>query len=220
MNLSPDQMIHTYGYAAVLLAPMLESTGVPFPGETTLILAAVYSADTGRLSLPLVILLAAVGAILGDNFGYMVGRFAGRGLLERWGRYVGLDHRRLLLIDRFFARRGPLAVFVARFLSLLRTFGAILAGAGEMRYRTYVIFNALGGATWAVAYGLLGFELGRAYSHLSGVIGEAAIALAVVVALAVLIAVVLARKPLERWALGADSPDDLQGGAAPPTGTG
>ncbi|MHB8393977.1 MAG: DedA family protein [Candidatus Dormibacteria bacterium] len=220
MNLSPDQLIHTYGYAAVLVAPMLESTGVPFPGETTLILAAVYAADTGRLSLPLVILLAAVGAILGDNFGYAVGRFAGRGLLERWGRYVGLDHRRLLLIDRFFARRGALAVFVARFLSLLRTFGAILAGAGEMRYRTYVIFNALGGAVWAITYGLLGFELGRAYSHLSGVIGEAAIVLAVVVALGFALAVFFARKPLERWALGDDLADAPQDGAVPPTGMG
>lgn len=210
MSFSPDQFIHSYGYAAVLLAPMVESTGVPFPGETTLILASVYSADTGRLSLPLVIALAAVGAILGDNFGYGVGRWLGRGLLERWGSRVGLDHRRVLLVDRFFARRGALAVFVARFLSVLRTFGAILAGAGRMRYRTYLVFNALGGMAWATAYGLLGFELGRAYSRLSGAIGTAALALAAVVVIAFLGALFLFRRPLERWALG--DLDELQEG--------
>ena len=208
MSFSPEQFIHSYGYAAVLLAPMVESTGVPFPGETTLILAAVYSADTGRLSLPVVIALAAAGAILGDNFGYGVGRWLGRGVLERWGRRVGLDHRRLLLVDRFFARRGALAVFVARFLSVLRTFGAILAGAGRMRYPTYLVFNALGGMAWATAYGLLGFELGRAYTRLSGTIGTAALALAALVVIAFLTALFLFRRPLERWALGDLDEDD------------
>ncbi len=202
MNLSPSHLIQTYGYVAVVVAPLVESTGVPFPGETTLILAAVYSAETGRLSLPLVIGLAALGAIMGDNFGYGVGRSLGRGVLERWGGRVGLDHRRLLLIDRFFKRRGALAVFVARFISLLRTFGAILAGAGEMPYRTYLIFNALGGMAWATAYGLLGFELGRAYRHLSGAIGTAAEVLAVLVAVAAIASLVLFRKRIEHWALG------------------
>ena len=202
MSFSADHLIHTYGYLAVVAAPLLESTGVPFPGETTLILAAVYSAETGRLSLPVVIPLAAVGAILGDNFGYGLGRSLGRGVLERWGRHVGLDHRRLLLIDRFFKRRGALAVFVARFLSVLRTFGAILAGAGEMPYRTYLLFNALGGIAWATAYGLLGFELGRAYRHLSGTIGTAAELLAVAVAVAAIGALFFFRKRIEHWALG------------------
>ncbi len=202
MNLSPGHLIHVYGYVAVLLAPMVESTGIPFPGETMLILAAVYSAETGRLSLPVVILMAAIGAIVGDNFGYGIGYFFGRRLLERWGHFVGLDHRRLLLLDRFFARRGRLAVFVARFLSVLRTFGAILAGAGEMRWPTYLLFNALGGIAWATAYGVLGFELGKAYQHLSGTIGLIGVVLAVVVAVLAVVLLFLARKPLERWALG------------------
>ncbi|MHB1575115.1 MAG: DedA family protein [Candidatus Dormibacteria bacterium] len=202
MTFSPNHLIQTYGYLAVVVAPLLESTGVPFPGETTLILAAVYSAETGKLSLPLVIGLAALGAILGDNFGYGLGRSLGRGILERWGRYVGLDHRRLLLVDRFFRRRGALAVVVARFLSVLRTFGAILAGAGEMPYRTYLIFNALGGMAWATAYGLLGFELGSAYHHLSGAIGTAALVLAVVVAVGAIAGLFLFRARIEHWALG------------------
>ena len=202
MTFSADQFLHSYGYVAMVLAPMVESTGVPSPGETTLILAAVYAADTGRLSLPPIIALAAVGAILGDNFGYGLGRWLGRGLLERWGSRVGLDRRRLLLVDRFFARRGALAVFVARFLSVLRTFGAVLAGAGRMRYRTYLVFNALGGMAWATAYGLLGFELGRAYSRLSGAIGAAALALTALVLIAFLVSLFLFRRPLERWALG------------------
>lgn len=202
MNLDPSHLLHTYGYLAVLLAPMVESTGIPFPGETILIAAAAYSAETGRLDLPLVVLAAAAGAILGDNFGYGIGRFFGRGLLERWGGRVGLNPKRLHLLDRFFARRGPLAVFVARFVAVLRTFGALLAGAGEMRYRTFLLFNALGGAAWATAYGLLGYELGRAYQRLSGTVGAASVVLAVVAVVAFFTILFLARKRLERWALG------------------
>jgi membrane protein DedA with SNARE-associated domain len=202
MNLDPSQILHTYGYLAVLLAPMVESTGIPFPGETVLIAAAAYSAETGRLDLPVVIAAAAAGAIVGDNFGYGIGRLFGRAVLERWGSKVGLTETRLRLLDRFFKRRGPLAVFVARFVAVLRTFGAILAGAGEMRYPTFLFFNALGGAAWATAYGLLGYELGRAYQRLSGTIGAAAVVIGVAAIVAFVAILFLARERLERWALG------------------
>ena len=202
MNLDPSHILHTYGYLAVLLAPMVESTGIPFPGETVLIAAAAYSAETGRLDLPLVVVAAAAGAIVGDNFGYGIGRLLGRAILERWGTKVGLTETRLRLLDRFFKRRGPLAVFVARFVAVLRTFGAILSGAGEMHYPTFLIFNALGGAAWATAYGLLGYELGRAYQRLSGTIGAAAIVIGVVAIVAFVAILFLARKRLERWAIG------------------
>jgi len=202
MNLDPSQILHTYGYLAVLLAPMVESTGIPFPGETVLIAAAAYSAETGRLDLPLVIAAAAAGAIVGDNFGYGIGRLFGRAVLERWGSKVGLTETRLRLLDRFFQRRGPLAVFVARFVAVLRTFGAILAGAGEMRYPTFLFFNALGGAAWATAYGLLGYELGHTYQRLSGTIGAAAVVIGLAAIVAFVALLFLARKRLERWALG------------------
>ena len=202
MNLSPDHLLQTYGYAAVLAGPLLESTGVPFPGETLLILGAAYSADTGRLSLPVVILCAFGGAVLGDNLGYGVGRLLDRELVTRWGSRVGLTPRRQQLIQRFFERRGPLAVVVARFIALLRTFGALLAGVGEMPYRLFLPFNILGGAAWATAYGLLGFELGHAYQQASGAVGAATLALAVVAAVLILGGVFFFRRRLERWLLG------------------
>lgn len=202
MNLSPDHLLQTYGYAAVLAGPLVESTGVPFPGETLLILGAAYSADTGRLSLPLVILCAFTGAVMGDNLGYAVGRLLDRELVARWGARVGLTERRQQLIQRFFERRGPLAVVVARFIALLRTFGALLAGVGEMPYRLFLPFNILGGAAWATAYGLLGFELGHAYQQASGAVGAATLGLAVAAAVLILGGVVFFRRRLERWLLG------------------
>ena len=202
MNLSPDHLLQTYGYAAVLAGPLVESTGVPFPGETLLILGAAYSADTGHLSLPVVILCGFAGAVMGDNFGYGLGRLLDRELVARWGARVGLTPRRQQLIQRFLERRGPLAVVVARFIALLRTFGALLAGLGEMPYRLFLPFNLLGGALWATAYGLLGFELGHAYQQATGAVGAVTLAVAGVAAAVVVVAVIFFRRRLERWLLG------------------
>lgn len=202
LNLNPEHLLNAYGYAAIFAAPLVESTGIPFPGETVLVAGAVYAAGTGRLSIVGVIAAAAAGAILGDNFGYGIGRFLGRELLERYGRWVRLNPRRLALLNRFFARRGPLAVVVARFIAVLRTFGALTAGAAQMRYRIFVLFNALGGAAWATAYGMLGFELGRAYSRYGGTVTTVGLLLGVALLVVVVLALVLARRRLERWALG------------------
>lgn len=202
LNLNPDHLLHAYGYAAVFAAPLVESTGIPFPGETVLVAGAVYAATTGRLSLAGVVAAAAAGAILGDNLGYGIGRLLGRELLERYGRWIRLNSRRLALLNRFYARRGPLAVVVARFIAVLRTFGAIIAGAAEMRYRKFLVFNALGGAAWATAYGLLGFELGRAYNRLGGTVNMVALLAGAGLLVLVVLGLVLARRRLERWALG------------------
>lgn len=202
LNLNPSHLLHVYGYAAVFAAPLVESTGIPFPGETVLLAGAVYAATTGRLSLAGVVAAAAAGAILGDNAGYGIGRWAGRELLERFGGWVRLSPNRLELLHRFFVRRGALAVFVARFIAVLRTFGAIVAGASEMPYRSFLIFNALGGAAWATAYGLLGFELGKAYLRLGATVGLASVVAGVVLLLLAVVGVVVARKRLERWAIG------------------
>lgn len=204
--------MHAYGYVAVFAAPLVESTGIPFPGETVLLLAAVYAATTGRLSVLGVVLAAAAGAILGDNFGYGIGRLFGRALLVRFGGWVRLTPRRLRLLDRFFQHRGPLAVVLARFITVLRTFGAIFAGAARMRYRTFVLFNALGGAAWATAYGLLGFELGRAYHRFGGALSWVSLGAGLALLVLVTGGLILARRRLERWAVG-DS-DELPRSAA------
>jgi len=206
LDLNPDHLLHAYGYAAIFAAPLVESTGIPFPGETILVAGAVYAAVTGRLNLAEVVAAAAAGAILGDNLGYGIGRAVGSRLLERFGGWVRLSPKRLQLLQRFFVRRGALAVFVARFIIVLRTFGALVAGAAQMPYRKFLLFNALGGAAWATAYGLLGFELGRAYNRFGGTVSWFSIGAGIALLLLAALAVVLARRRLERWALGDDGP--------------
>ncbi len=202
LDLSPDHLLHAYGYAAVFAAPLIESTGIPFPGETILLVAAVYAATTGRLSVVGVVAAAAAGAILGDNVGYGLGRLFGHRLLVRFGGWVRLTPERLLLLHRFFEHRGPLAVFAARFIAVLRTFGAIMAGAAEMRYRTFLIFNALGGSAWATGYGLLGFELGRAYDRFGGTLTWVGVGAGIALLVLAVGGLIVARTRLERWALG------------------
>ncbi|MGA8427786.1 MAG: DedA family protein [Candidatus Dormiibacterota bacterium] len=206
LDLNPDHLLHVYGYAAIFAAPLVESTGIPFPGESVLVAGAVYAAVTGRLNLPAVVAAAAAGAVLGDNLGYGIGRAVGSRLLERYGGWLRLSPKRLQLLHHFFVRRGALAVFVARFIIVLRTFGALGAGAAQMPYRKFLLFNALGGAAWATAYGLLGFELGRAYNRFGGTVSWFSIGAGIALLLLTALTVVLARRRLERWALGDGGP--------------
>jgi membrane protein DedA with SNARE-associated domain len=139
----------------------LESMGIPSPGETALILAAVL-ASQGKLEIWLVIVIASASAIAGDNLGYFLGRKLGRRVLLAPGP---LYHRRLKVIDagdRFFKKHGPKAVFIGRWIALVRFAVAWLAGIEHMRFRTFFVYNALGGITWATAYGLVGYFAGKA----------------------------------------------------------
>jgi membrane protein DedA with SNARE-associated domain len=156
-----DSAIQHYGYWIVLLAVGLESMGVPFPGETTLVAAAVYAGTSGRLNIAGVILAAAFGAILGDNLGYTIGRRGGYPLVRRFSHILRLNEEHLARAQRYFARHGDKTVFVGRFFTLLRTWAAFLAGVNRMHWRTFVFWNAAGGITWALAYGALGFALGN-----------------------------------------------------------
>ncbi len=144
----------------------LESMGVPSPGETALVLAAVL-ASQGKLQIWLVILIGVSSAILGDNIGYWLGRRLGREVLE--APRGPFQHRRKAVIaagDRFFAKHGPKAVFLARWIALVRFAAAWLAGINEMRFRDFFIWNALGGITWGVTFGLVGYYGGKTAAHL------------------------------------------------------
>jgi membrane protein DedA with SNARE-associated domain len=139
----------------------LESMGIPSPGETALILAAVL-ASQGKLEIWLVIVIASASAIVGDNLGYLLGRKLGRRVLMAPGP---LYERRLKVIDagdEFFTKHGPKAVFIGRWIALVRFAVAWLAGIEHMRFRTFFLYNAAGGILWATAYGLVGYFLGKA----------------------------------------------------------
>jgi len=160
----------------------LESMGVPSPGETALVLAAIL-ASQGKLQIWLVILIGVASAIAGDNCGYLLGRRLGREVLEAPGPF---HKRRVRLIragDRFFERHGPKAVFVARWIALVRFAAAWLAGINRMPFKQFFFWNALGGITWGVTYGLVGYYGGQAAANVLtsvGIFGAMALALLVV----------------------------------------
>ncbi|GLV60190.1 hypothetical protein KDH_70120 [Dictyobacter sp. S3.2.2.5] len=158
-----QNFLHVLGYPAVALVVMVESAGVPVPGETMLLLASFYAAVYHDLSLPIVIACAAAGAIIGDNIGYGVGRTGGKAFVHRYGRYVFLKPERLQRSEEFFARHGNKTVFFGRFVAVLRAFAAFLAGVNRMHWPTFLVYNAAGGIIWATVYGLLGYYAGRVF---------------------------------------------------------
>jgi membrane protein DedA with SNARE-associated domain len=147
-----------YGLPAII---GLESMGVPSPGETALVLAAVL-ASQGKLQIGLVILIGVCSAIVGDNIGFLLGRRLGRDVLEAKGPFY--EHRLEIIHtgDRFFEKHGPKAVFLARWIALVRFAAAWLAGINQMRFREFFFWNALGGISWGVTYGLVGYFAGSA----------------------------------------------------------
>ena len=157
----------------------LESMGVPSPGETALVLAAVL-ASQGKLQIWLVILIGVSSAIVGDNLGYWLGRRFGRDVLEARGPFHERRKRVIEAGDKFFAKHGPKAVFFARWIALVRFAAAWLAGINEMRFLEFFFWNALGGITWGVTYGLVGYYAGSAAANAITTFGiYAAVGLAV-----------------------------------------
>jgi membrane protein DedA with SNARE-associated domain len=159
----------------------LESMGIPSPGETALVAAAVL-ASQGKLQIWLVILIGACSAIVGDNVGYFLGRRLGREVLEAKGPFHTHRRKALAAGDRFFARHGAWTVFLGRWIALIRIATAWLAGINEMRFAQFFVWNAFGGITWAVTYGLVGYYGGHAAAHVLSQVGiVGAIVLAVFV---------------------------------------
>src|ERR1700736_5191284 len=155
--------LNVLGYPAVTLFIMIESSGIPFPGETMLLLASFYAGVDQQLQIPIVIACAALGAIMGDNIGYLIGRTGGRALAQRFGRYIFLKPEHLDRAEKFFARHGDKTVFFGRFISVLRTWAAFLAGVNQMNWRSFLIYNAAGGILWAIIYGTIGYVAGRLF---------------------------------------------------------
>jgi len=184
-------LITTYGYAVVGVIVAIEGMGIPVPGETVLIAAAIYAERTHDLNIALVIATAAAGAIIGDNTGFWIGRELGYRLVFRFGRYVGLTEGRIKLGQYLFLRHGGKVVFGARFVAVLRAVAALLAGLNYMPWRRFVVFNAAGGTAWATIYGTGAYILGRETEHFAKPVG---VALGLLALVAIVIGVVFLRR--------------------------
>ncbi len=184
MHGSIMQLVESYGYGVVFLFVAIESLGVPLPGETVLVTAGALAA-LGHLSIVWVIAIAALGGIMGDAAGYWIGRLGGVALLKRYGRVVHFDDAKLARVRGFFHRHGTKTVFLGRFIALLRTWAALLAGTAEMPYGVFTLYNVMGGITWATLFGTLGYIFGRSLPLLERYIGQASLAAVLLVALVV-----------------------------------
>jgi membrane protein DedA with SNARE-associated domain len=174
-------LISHYGYLTVFFIVALESAGIPLPGETTLLTAAIYAGTSHGLNIFAVILAAAAGAILGDNLGFWAGRKFGINLLIRHGHLIHLDERRLKLGQYLFQKHGGKIVFFGRFVAVLRAFAAILAGANRFDPKRFFLFNAAGGVVWATVFGWLGYFFGTEAHRIAAPFGLALLAVALVV---------------------------------------
>jgi membrane protein DedA with SNARE-associated domain len=171
-------LISTHGYWIVAAAVALESMGIPAPGETALVTAAIFAGTTHRLNIAFVIIAAATGAIVGDNLGYVVGRRFGYTILLRYGHLARLHAGRIKLGQFLFARHGGKVVFFGRFVAVLRALAALLAGINCMDWRRFFLFNASGGIVWAAGYGFAAYFFGERLESVRSAVAVTGILLA------------------------------------------
>lgn len=184
-------LIAAYGYGLVGGVIGLESLGMPLPGETALIAAALYAGSTGRLDVTLVVLAAALGGTLGNLAGYAIGRWIGEPALKRYGPRFGFDGRRQLLGQYLFRHYGGLVVVLGRFTPLLRACTALLAGANEMPPGSFILWSVVGSLLWAGLMGYGAHALGHEMKHVAG---PAGIAFGVVAAIILVGGILLMRR--------------------------
>lgn len=176
-----DDLLGRFGYAAVFGFVGIESLGIPIPGETMLIAASLYAGATHRLSIVVIVVTASAAAIIGDNIGFGLGHWGGYRLLLRYGHYIRLHEGRIKLARYLFQRHGGKVVFLGRFVSVLRTYAAFLAGTARMAWPRFLAFNAAGGIVWSTAYGVGSYLAGDRINKLSKPVDFALAGLAVVV---------------------------------------
>lgn len=175
-------IVDTLGYPSAGLGILIESTGIPFPGETLLLLAAAWAAATHR-SIAVVILLGFAGATIGADLGYFLGYRGGRPFVERFGAVLRISPERLARAELFFARHGDKAIVGSRFILGLRTWASMLAGMARMPFWRFQVFSAIGGFLWALVIGLAGYLLGSNLALLEAILRDIGIGGLVVIAL-------------------------------------
>jgi membrane protein DedA with SNARE-associated domain len=173
-------LIPIYGPWVIFGIVALESAGIPLPGETVLIAAALFAATTHQIDIELVVLTAAAGAVVGDGIGYMIARKIGLPLLRKYGRYIHLDEDRLLIGRYLFSQYGGAVVFFGRFVAILRMFAALLAGLNAMPPGRFILFNVTGGICWACLFGFGAYAIGSEIYKISEILGVVSLCLLIV----------------------------------------
>src|ERR1700682_4298137 len=173
-----QHLVSTHGYWAIALIVGVESMGIPLPGETILVLAAIYAAADPTLNIWLVIAAAAVGSIIGDNVGYWIGKRYAYVLLVRYGQRIGMSAARIKVGQYLFRQHGGKVVFFGRFVALLRILAAFLAGVNRMPWRNFLVANAGGAVLWATVFGIGGYCFGMLLLQLHASLAVAVFAIA------------------------------------------
>ena len=190
--MNPTAIVDAIGYPAAGIGILIESAGIPFPGEVMLLAAAAWSAARNQ-SIVLVILFGFLGSVVGADIGYYLGYRGGRPFVERFGNLFRIGPEHIARAELFFARHGDKAVLAARFILGLRTWVSMLAGMAHMPFWRFQVFSALGGLAWAAGVGVAGYVLGSNLPLIGAVIRAIGIGGLVIVVLVVVIAV------LARW---------------------
>lgn len=164
-------ILSSLGYFSIFLLIALESLGLPLPGETVLVGAAIYAGQTHQLNIVIIVLAAASGGGLGGVIGFWLGRIFGPKLTEKYGPYIGLTSRRIILGEYLFKKWGGWIIFFGRFVALLRVLAAILAGLNNFDPVRFVIFNAAGALLWSIIFGCGGYFFGSAIHQIAGPAG-------------------------------------------------
>jgi len=166
-----SEFVAQYGYLAVFGLIVVQSFGIPMPGEAALIAAAIYAQHTGRLSIVAVVAVAAAASIIGSAMGYWIGMRGGAPLLAAYGRRIGLTPARVRLGEYLFRLHGGKIMLFGRFMAVLRVYEAVLAGTYRMPFDRFMLFNVLGAVIWAGGVGYAAFALGGVFTRLEGLMG-------------------------------------------------
>jgi membrane protein DedA with SNARE-associated domain len=193
------RLLQLYTYPVLLSLVLLESLGIPLPGEIALVTAAAY-ASHGRISIYVVIVLAALGATVGGALGYLIGLKGGLPLIVRYGGYIGIRRSHVEKAHAFFERNGSKTILFGRFIAILRTWAAVIAGAACMSVTKFLVFNTAGSVAWAIVFGFLGYYFGRDLPLLERYISRFSMASMIVGVVAVIMFIVYTRQKSRRQA--------------------
>jgi membrane protein DedA with SNARE-associated domain len=192
-----SRLLQLYTYPVLLGLVLLESLGIPLPGEIALVTAAAF-ASHGRISIFVVVFLAALGATIGGALGYLIGLKGGLPLIVRYGGYIGVRKSHIERAHAFFERNGAKTILFGRFIALLRTWAAVVAGAACMSFTQFVAYNTLGSVLWAIVFGFLGFYFGRDLPVLEAYLSRFSLATLALGAIAIVVVLLVQRRRSEQ----------------------